>query len=140
MFSFNSIKSPTHKRCFQSFLHFPSFLLACFQIGQYFLQYVLGSDLFSESQEKKHFRTLLILALMQIFIYMLYHLSTACKIRYCVFFLGRDLLVQESESLEDQSQFEICPVEHSVLNCHQIAISCVSSFSKSVYSFSQIEV
>ena len=36
------------------------------------------------------------------------------------------MLVQDSESQEDQYLFEICPVEHSVQNCHQIAISCVS--------------
>ena len=48
--------------------------------------------------------------------------------------------MQESESQEDQYLFEICPVKHSVQNCHQNAISCVSSVSKPVYSLSQLEV
>ena len=99
--------------------HFP----ACFQIVQCFLQDFLGSDLFTESWEKKHFRTLLILELVWIFICM----HTAClqlvKVSTLHVFLGRDLLVQE-----DQYLFEICPAEHSAQNCHQIAISCVSSF------------
>ena len=37
--------------------------------------------------------------------------------------------MQESESHEDQYQFEICPVDHSVQTHYQIAISCVFSFS-----------
>ena len=69
---------------------------------------------------------------------------TAClplvKVNTAYVFLGRDLLVPESESQEDQYMFEICLVEHCAHNCHQISISSVSSFSKPVYSLSQIEV
>ena len=43
-------------------------------------------------------------------------------------FLGRGLLVQDSESQEDQYLFKVCPVEYSAQICHQIAISCVSSY------------
>ena len=60
-----------------------SYFPACFKIVQCFLQDFLWSDLFTESQEKKHFRTLLILQLAWIFIYMLCCLSTACKSKYC---------------------------------------------------------
>ena len=38
------------------------------------------------------------------------------------------MLVQDTESQEDQYLFEICPVEYSMEMCHQIAISCVSSY------------
>ena len=41
---------------------------------------------------------------------------------------GRGLLVQDSQSKENQYLFEICPVEHSAQICHQIAISCLSSY------------
>ena len=50
-------------------------------------------------------------------------------------FLGRGLLEQDSESQEEQYLFEICPVEHSVQICHQIAISCVSSYPSQFTAF-----
>ena len=68
------------------------------------------------------------------------HALQLVKVSTVHVFLGKGLLVQESESQEDQYLFEICSVEHSVQKCHQIAISCVSSFSKSVYSLSQLQV
>ena len=57
---------------------------------------------------------------------------TACiqhvKVRTVFIFLGRGLLLKDTESQEDQYLFEICPVEYSVHICHQIAISCVFSY------------
>ena len=80
-------KVPTHKKCFQSFPNeaciFSSYFSACFNIVQCLLQDFLGSDLFTESWKKEHFKTLLILELSWIFICMLYSLSIACKSRYC---------------------------------------------------------
>ena len=49
------------------------------------------------------------------------------KVTTVFVFLGRGLLVKDTESQEDQYLYEICPCEHSDQICHQIAISCVSS-------------
>ena len=78
------LKVQLTRRYYQSFLHFSSYFPTCFKIVQCFLQDFLGKDLFPESQEKKHFRTLLILEYMWIFISMFYSLSTACKSKYCM--------------------------------------------------------
>ena len=50
------------------------------------------------------------------------------KVSTVFVFLGRGILVQDTESQEDHYLFEICPVEYSVHICHQIAISRVSSY------------
>ena len=50
------------------------------------------------------------------------------KVSTVFVFLGRGLLVKDTESQEDQYLFEICPFEHSDQICYQIAISCVSSY------------
>ena len=43
-------------------------------------------------------------------------------------FLGRGLFMQESDSQKDQHLFEICLLDHSVHNCHQIAIPVIPVF------------
>ena len=62
---------------------FACYFPACYKIVQCFLQDSLGFGLLTESPEKEHFRTLFILELVQIFIYMFYSLSTACQSKYC---------------------------------------------------------
>ena len=97
------------------FPEFPTFFELFPSLSQdcvVFLQDFLGSGLFTETHEKKHFRILLILELAQIFIYMLTAYLQLVKVTTVCIFLGRGLLVQESESQEDQYLYEICPFKH----------------------------
>ena len=128
MFSINSVKSSTHKKCFQSFLHFQAISQLVTRLCSVF--YKLPLDLAClQSPGRRNISKLCIF-----WNYYGYSIIcfTAClqliKVSTVFVFLGRDLLEQDSESQEDQYLFEICPVEHSVQNCHQIAISCVSSY------------
>ena len=139
-FLINSVKCSTHKKCFQSFLHLFKLFPACFRIVQCFLQDFLGSELLQSPVRRN---------ISELCLFWNYHgysliCFTAClqlvKVSTVCVFLGRGLIVQESDSQEDQYLFEICLVEHSAQNHYQIAISCVSRFSKPVYSFSQLEV
>ena len=67
--------------------------------------------------------------IMDIQFYALQLVYSFVKVSTVFIFLGKVLLVQDTESKEDQYLFEICPWEHSDQICHQIAISCVSSFT-----------
>ena len=138
MFSINSVKSSTNKRCFQSFLHFSSYSPACYKIVQCFLQVTLAFGLFTESQVEEHFRTLLILELLWIFNYMLYTLSTACQSKYRICISWKRPV--RARFTFPRRPVPVCPVEHSVQNCHQIAISCVSSYPSQFTACPQPEI
>ena len=123
------MKSSTHKKCFQRSLHFDKLFPSLFQdCAVFFYKISLEVTCLQNPIRRK------ISALCLIWKYLIYSFicSTAClqlvKVSTACVFLGRGLLVQESESQEDQYLFEICLVEHFAQNCHQIAISCVSSF------------
>ena len=107
---------------------FSSSFPACYRIVQCFLQDSLGIGLFTESQEKEHFRTSPILELVLIFIYMLYSWSTACKSKYytCISWkrpVGERFRVpRRLVPVWNVACWAFCA------NCHQIAISCVPVF------------
>ena len=140
MLSFNSVESSTHKKCFQNFCIFQAFSLLVSRLCSVFYKISLEVTCLQSPRRGN------ISELCLFWNYCRYSFIcfTAClqlvKVSTVHVFLGRGLLVQESESQEDQYLFEICPVEHSVQNCQLIAISHVSSFSKPVYSLSQLEV
>ena len=106
---------------------FPSLLLDCAVFSTSTL-ITLRFDLLTESQEMWNISQLCL-----IWNYCGYSILcfTACirlvKVSTVFVFLGRGLLVQDTESQEDQYLFEICSVEHSKQICHDIALSCVSS-------------
>ena len=108
---------------------FSSYFPACFKIVQCFLHDSIRSDLFTESWEKEHVKALLILELAWIFIYMLYGLTTACQSKCCT-------CISQKRSVSARIRVPRRPVPTWNLpswasfcaNCHQIAISCVSSF------------
>ena len=137
MFSFNKVISSTHKKCFQCFLHFFKLSQLVSSLCSVFYKISLEVTCLQSPRRQKHFKTLLIFGITtDIHLYAL----QLVKVSTLYVVIGRGLVVQESESQEDQYLFEICLVEHSVHICHQIAIFCVSRFSKPVYSFSQLEV
>ena len=106
---------------------FPSLLLDC-AVFSTSTACILRFGLFTESQEEWNISQLCL-----IWNYCRYSTLcfTACiqlvEVSTVFVFLGRGLLVQDTESQEDQYLFEICPFEHSAQMFHQIVISCVSS-------------
>ena len=128
-FSKNSVKHSTQKKCFQSFLQFCKLFSGLFQYCTMFsTRFSLQMTCLQSPIRwniSKH-------CLFWNYCGYSFICFTAClhlvKGSTVYVFLGRGLLVQESESQGDQYLFEICPVEHFAQNCRQIAISCVSSF------------
>ena len=119
---------------------FSSNFPACFKIVHCYLQDSLGIGLFTESQEKDHFTTLLILELGWIFIYMLYHLSTTCKSKYCTCIYwkrpvsARFRVPRRPVPVWNLPSWVFCAKLPS--DCH---ILCFQ-FSKPVYSSSQLQI
>ena len=117
----------------------PSLLADCtaFSISTFVtLRFVL----LTESWEERN--------ILELYIFWNYHgysnlCFTACiqliKVSTIFVCLGRGLLVKDTESQEDQYLFEICPYEHSEKDCHQIAISWVSSFPSHFPACPQLE-
>ena len=141
MFSFNSVKSSTHKKCFQSFLHFFKLFVSLFSRLCSVLYKISLEVTCLQNPGRWNISELCLFLNWHVYWFMCF---TAClqlvKVSTVYVFLGRDLLVQESESQEIRYLFEICSVEHSAHNCHQIAISHVYSFSMPVYSLSQQKI
>ena len=119
------MKHLTHKKCFQYFLHFQTIAQLATRLCCVFNK--LSTDL-ACIQSPRRSGTFQNFAYFEIIADIQFYASQLVKVRYVFVFLGRTLLVQDSESQEDQYLFEICPVEHSVQICHQIYISCVSSY------------
>ena len=108
---------------------FSSYFPACYKIVQCFLQFTLRFGLFTESWEEEHFQNLGYFGIiMNIQLYALTACLQLVEVSTAFVFLGRGLLEQDSESQEDQYLIKICPLEHFAQVCHQIAISCVSSY------------
>ena len=104
---------------------FPILLLDCavFSTSTFV---TLRFHLFTESQEEwniSHLCFIGIITDIQFYTLQLVEVSTVFV------FLGRGLLVKDTDSQEDQYLFKISPCEHSEQIYQQIAISCVSSFS-----------
>ena len=103
---------------------FPSLLQDC----AVFLQIIFGFGLFTVSWEEEHFKLCLFWNYHRYSIIYFTAFLQLVKVSSVFVFIGRGLLEQDSKSQEDQYLFEICLVEHSAQICHQIAISCVSSY------------
>ena len=128
MFLVNLVKSLTHKKHFQYFLHFSSYSQLATRLCSVFNK--LPSDLACLLTSRRS-------GIFQNFIFWNYQRYSilyfiACiqlvKVSTVFIFLERGLLLKDSVSPKDQYLFEIFLVEHSGQVCHQITIACVSSY------------
>ena len=120
------MKSSAHKKCFPHFFQTISQLVI--RLSSIF--YKIPSDLDHLQSSRRGNISQLCL----VWNYHKYSIIyfTAClqlvKLSTLFVFLRRGLLEQDLEFQEDQYLFEICLIEHSVLICHHIPISCISSY------------
>ena len=134
------MKSITHKQCFQCFLYFSSYTPAYYLIVKCFQQvlfcYPWIWPVYRVLGGEEHFTSFLNLELskdIQFYALQLVEVSTVFV------FLGRGLLVKDTESQEDQYMFTICPCwtfwSYLTSDCYFLCLQ----LSKPLYSLSYLE-